>query len=136
MSKVKFEDPKDLKVKVDKYFEECDKKQEPYTMTGLAISLGTNRMTLLRYNKQTTSERLAPEIRQAIADIIENAKARVEAYAEKRLYAGNNCTGVIFSLKNNFLWKDQSEVVKVEVDKPDLSGLTIEELKEMMGKLN
>ena len=40
---------------------------------------------------------------------IRKAKARIEAFIETRLY-GNNVTGCIFNLKNNFDWKDKQEV--------------------------
>ncbi len=43
------------------------------------------------------------------SDTIKKAKARVEAFNEQRLF-GNNVTGVIFNLKNNFGWKDKTEV--------------------------
>jgi hypothetical protein len=28
----------EMQVKIDTYFEECDKKEEPYTITGLALA--------------------------------------------------------------------------------------------------
>ena len=34
----------------------------------------------------------------------------VEAFTEEMLITGKNTAGVIFSLKNNFGWKDKTEV--------------------------
>jgi hypothetical protein len=40
---------------------------------------------------------------------VKRAKQKIEISLEQRL-AGNNVTGSIFNLKNNFGWKDKSEV--------------------------
>jgi len=78
------------------------------TVTGLAIHLGTTRQTLVNY-----------ELKDEFLDTIKRAKSIVEEYTEKRLHA-NNPTGVIFSLKNNFGWRDVKENINTneEVQKP------------------
>ena len=83
--------------KIDAYFAKCDAEDEPYTVTGLALALGTDRKTLINY-----------ENRDEFFHTIKTAKTRVENYAEKKLY-GNNATGPIFALKN-FDWSDKREV--------------------------
>jgi len=106
---LKFKTPKILKEKCDKYFHDClyeinkdgeevlREHQIPFTITGLALALGTSRATLMNYEKK-----------EKYFNTVKEAKTKVENYAEKRLF-GNNATGPIFALKN-FGWKDKSEV--------------------------
>lgn len=70
---------------------------KPYTITGLAMALGTSRETLINYEK-----------RDEFFDTIKAAKIRVEQYWELQLL-GNHATGPIFNLKNNYGWKDKTE---------------------------
>lgn len=132
---LKFDNVIELQKKIDKYFAECDPhmktvtewvesrakdgtlikddhglnflvkvkhriitKQEHYTITGLALALNTSRETLLDY-----------ENKDQFSDTIKAAKLKCQQYAEKQLY-GNAPTGSIFSLKNNYGWRDQTEV--------------------------
>lgn len=85
---------------IDKYFEECDEKGKPYTVSGLAYALGTNRQTLINY-----------ESKEEFFDTIKGAKARIELFNEEMLYNKDvSTTGVIFNLKNNYGWKDKQEI--------------------------
>ena len=68
------------------------------TMAGLALSLDVDRRTIVNYSH---NEEYFPTIRKA--------RAKIESFIETRLY-GNNVTGCIFNLKNNFDWKDKQEV--------------------------
>lgn len=112
---LKFETVKELEEKIEAYFDYCDdtvvkkilnKNQEiiaeitkPYTITGLAEWLGTNRQTLVNYEK-----------RDEFFDTIKGAKAKIEACYEERALLGDNSPVVsIFTLKNNFNWKDKTE---------------------------
>jgi len=74
------------------------------TMSGLALFLGVDRKTITNYSNK---EEYFPTIRKA--------RARIESHLEKKLY-GNNVTGLIFNLKNNFDWKDKSEVAQTNVE--------------------
>ena len=74
------------------------------TMAGLALHLGVDRRTLVNYSNK---EEYFPTIRKA--------RARIESHLEKKLY-GNNVTGLIFNLKNNFDWKDKTEVEQTNVE--------------------
>jgi hypothetical protein len=85
-------------------------KQLPYTITGLALALGIDRSTLLRYGDK-----------ELFYTSIKGAKLRCQQFTENALYAGNS-TGPIFSLKNNYDWKDKSEV--------ELSGDIKRDIKE------
>jgi hypothetical protein len=88
------------------------KHSEPPTITGLALALGFNsRTSLLNY-----------EDKEEFLNTITRAKARVEKYAESRLFDKDGANGAKFSLANNFRnWKEKQEVevtgnvIKVEL---------------------
>ena len=50
--KLRFDDIDKFKEKINDYFEVMDKTNRPYTISGLAYYLGTNRMTLLNYRNK------------------------------------------------------------------------------------
>lgn len=135
---LKFKSVKELQEKIDAYFAECDphwvdaerlslpktttirngkevisydtnadkvieiykawSKQIPYTITGLALALDTTRETLLDY-----------EDKEQYSYTVKRAKLKCQNYTELRLYEPN-AVGPIFSLKNNYNWKDKTEV--------------------------
>ena len=74
------------------------------SMTKLAHYLGIHRDTLLNYSKD--SEYFGS---------VKKGKEIIESYLEDRLF-GNNVTGVIFNLKNNYGWEDRSKH-DISVDK-------------------
>lgn len=96
--------------------EEYITEQKPYVITGLALALGTTRDTLLDYESGLYDDLFDPdtpegnELRLRFSDTIKMAKLKCQMYAEQHLYTGKNPTGAIFNLKNNYGWKDKSEV--------------------------
>lgn len=97
---LKYESVEVMQKDIDKYFAECDEKQRPYTVSGLAYALGTNRQTLINY-----------EDKSGFFDTIKEAKAKIERFNEEMLYNKDvSTTGVIFNLKNNYGWKDKQEI--------------------------
>jgi hypothetical protein len=94
----KWESVDDIQPLIDAFFKECDDKDDPYTITGLALALGTTRLGLINYEKKP-----------GFVNAIKEAKARCENYAEKRLYSDRNSAGSIFALKN-YGWSDKQEV--------------------------
>lgn len=92
----------DGKVVQDKVVRKVKTKQKPLTVTGLAVALGTSRGVLLDY--ETTYSEKYPEF----SNTIKEAKEQIKAYAEESLF-GTNTAGVIFSLKNNWGFKDKYE---------------------------
>jgi len=96
---LKFPSPEDMQEKIDEYFYECDDNQIPYTITGLAMALDCDRVTILDYAKK-------PEF----SSTIKKAKIKVERGLELMLIQGRTPAGVIFNLKNNFGWKDKQEI--------------------------
>uniref|UniRef100_A0A6M3XSH7 Putative terminase small subunit n=1 Tax=viral metagenome TaxID=1070528 RepID=A0A6M3XSH7_9ZZZZ len=120
---LKFNSPEELQSKIDSYFDYCDttiikrvinKNSEtiseiskPYSITGLADYLDTNRQTLVNY-----------EEKEEFFDTIKKAKAKIEAnYEERALINENNAVISIFTLKNNFNWKDRQELDMTTKDK-------------------
>ena len=83
---------------VDAYMGEGEDRAYLPTMAGLALSLDVDRKTIVNYSH-----------RDEYFLTIRKARAKIEAFIETRLY-GNNVTGCIFNLKNNFDWKDKQEV--------------------------
>lgn len=104
-----FKSAEALKIKCDSYFELMDAKQRPYTITGLAVHLGTSRSTLLDYEDGEHSG-MTPEETKQFSYTIKEAKDKCESYAEEQLFVGKNPHGVQFSMKNNFKgWRDKTE---------------------------
>lgn len=108
----KYKDEKELEQLINKYFEECDKKNKPYTMSGLAYALDIDRTTLINYGKD-----------ELFSTLIKNAKKRVQKQMEENALMGKaNATFSIFSLKNNYGWKDSVET-KVETNVDNITPL-------------
>ena len=116
----KYATVEEMQTVIDRYFEDCkgepiigddgmpilDKfgqpfiiHQRPPTVTGLALALGfTSRQALLDY-----------QAKKAFVDTVTRAKARIEAYAEERLFDRDGQRGAEFSLKYNFRWADEKK---------------------------
>ena len=117
-----FKTKEEMQEKIDAYFEECkgrplvddegnvmtDKNgipiiidSKPLTITGLALALGLNSsQALLNYQG-----------RKEFNDTITRAKAKVEQYAEERLFDKDGANGAKFSLANNFEgWKEKQQI--------------------------
>lgn len=124
-------DADELQERIDAYFKECEGTllttpdgqpvltkwgqevyigKKPPTVTGLALAVGLNsRQALLNYQGR-------PEFNDAIT----RAKAKVEAYAESRLFDKDGSSGAQFSLKNNFrAWKEDAFENNEALDKLD-----------------
>ena len=96
----KYSKAEELQKVIDNYFKECDKKEKPYTMSGLACALNIDRKTLINYSKE-----------EEFFHTIKKAKQKVEQQLEENALIGKgNSTFTIFNLKNNFEWKDNVEV--------------------------
>ena len=118
----KYKTKEEIQEKIDAYFEECkgsplldeDGKPvltkfgcpiiigaRPLTITGLALALGfTSRQALLNY-----------QAKEEFVDTIMRAKAKVECYAEERLFDKDGANGAKFSLANNFEgWKEKQQI--------------------------
>lgn len=105
------------KVVFDKYGEPIMKGEKPLTITGLALALGFNsRQSLLNY-----------QAKEEFFDTITRAKAKVEQYAEERLFDKDGANGAKFSLANNFEgWREKQQIeaevnsdVKINIELTD-----------------
>lgn len=86
------------------------------TISGLAYTLGMSTEALRNYQDK-----------EGFLATVKRAKQRVEMSLEQRL-AGTAVTGSIFSLKNNFGWKDKTEVdttSSVTINMPDDDANTL-----------
>lgn len=111
-----FKNVEEVKSKIDAYFNYCEEKEKPYTMSGLAYYLEIDRRTLLNYSK---NEEFFP--------LIKKARDRVQMQLEEGLYRLGNNSGIIFNLKNNFDWKDKVEVKNTNLPKVEELLSKIEE---------
>ena len=108
---LKFESVEHLQSLIDEYFEECDLTGEPYTITGLADALDTDRVTLIRYQE-----------RDEFCNTIKKAKRKVERQFEKRSLKGEyNPTIAIFLMKNNFGYQDKVDLSVESVEEDAIS---------------
>lgn len=117
---LKFPTVEILQKKIDDYFASCWRKEydangnpltnpetgeyvkkqtAPYTVSGLAVYLGTFRATLMDYTE-----------RDEYYNTIKEAKEKCYAYVEDYLFTGKNPVGAIFSLKNNYGWTDVTKI--------------------------
>ena len=105
----KYNSPEELEEMINGYFDglviyNAEAKEQGWdlkhpTVTGLAIAVDLTRTGLIEYCDKN----------EEYSNTIRKAKAKIEEYVEQRLY-GNNVTGLIFNLKNNYGWKDKREL--------------------------
>ena len=94
----KFQSVEELDKIIEKFFEFCKKESKPVTITRLARFLEIERKNLFNYSKD---DEYRPAIKKALA--------ACQEYAEDRLFTSQQCTGAIFTLKNNYGWRDVKE---------------------------
>ena len=117
----KYKEAEIMQQKINKYFEECNKNNEPYTVTGLCLALDICRDTLLEYSKD-----------EKFSDTIKKAKLKVENYLERHLITDSSTTGIIFNLKNNFGWTDKQQLEHSGNINNPFEGLSTEELRQLI----
>jgi len=114
--------PEEIDKKIEEFFEFCKTENKPVTITRLARFIECDRDTLRCYKKDKNT-----------SGSIKKALAACQEYAEDRLFTHQQCTGAIFTLKNNYGWRDVKEVeggITVlyniigceNMDKPDDAG--------------
>lgn len=133
--KTKWSSVEELENQIDQYFDECKIEKEVPTISGLAYHLGTNRQTLLNYENNKNNGWLKnsdDRFKEKISEVIKMAKSYIESCYEQALFDRGKTTGAIFTLKNNFNWKDKQEIVQTAEKSIDLSGLSTEEIKNLL----
>ena len=118
----KFMDADELEKKIAEYFEDCDDNDKPYTVTGLAYTLGITVKQLRDYKNAVDNinvlKQLDDSVKAELSNIVKRAYQMCEMYAEKRLLdtkCNKSPVGYIFALKNfqgDFV--DKQEVVNTE----------------------
>lgn len=102
-----FKNAEEVKSKIDAYFNYCEEKEKPYTMSGLAYYLEISRQTLVNYS-----------YKDEYFDTIKKARDKVQMQLEENALSNKaNPTFTIFNLKNNFDWKDKVEVKNTNLPK-------------------
>lgn len=97
---LKYQTPELLQQAIDAYYADCERRQAPLTMSGLAYALDMSRQALKEYGD-----------RDRFGDAVKRARARIEHQLEEGLLTRERqVAGHIFNLKNNFGWKDTQEV--------------------------
>ena len=101
-----FKSVEEVEEKINAYFNYCEEKEKPYTMSGLAYYLEIDRKTLLNYSKN-----------EEYFHTIKKARDKVQMQLEENALSNkSNPTFTIFNLKNNFDWKDKIEHSSSEVE--------------------
>ena len=97
---LKYKSEKELKKGITRYFKDCDKRDRPYTISGLALFLGfLSRDALMSYREK-----------KQFSDIIKLARLKIQAsYAEELTKRKVGVAGLIFIMKNNFGFTDRQE---------------------------
>nr|DAV97295.1 MAG TPA: DNA packaging protein gp3 [Caudoviricetes sp.] len=114
-SRCKYKTAEELVNVITDYFKQCDKKNKPYTMSGLALYMGLTTQTLRNYEKEYPGTEYS--------DIIKMAKQTIETYTAEATFDNRKFQGAKFNLQNNFGWSDKqdtnlsgqvTEIVKLE----------------------
>lgn len=109
----KFTDPDKLDAQIEDFFKWCAENKRIPTVTGLAVHLDTDRLTLLHYENSLDNpayDKLDYDVKVKLINSIKRAKQRVESEYEQALFNKNSAVGAIFTLKNNYKWVDKQEV--------------------------
>ena len=83
----------------DRYGEIKKQLARPFTITGLALHLGTTRRTLLDYEERNDE----------FSHTIKKAKLRIENFYEEQLSINKNTAGIIFNMVNNYGWVNRQD---------------------------
>ena len=125
----------DIEEKIENYFSYCNENSKPFTMSGLALFLDCSRTTLYQYeNELIKFHNMSENDKQRIMNAVKRAKRMVEAYQEEQLFIGKSPVGTIFSLKNNFNWKDTQEInnnTNISAINP-IQQLSTDEIKQLL----
>lgn len=130
----KYNSPEEMQVLIDEYFRDCKVNrvldagdcQDPILLEDSDVSTDDRHPTVsgLAYALDMSTEGIRNYgNKDEFSATVKTAKLRIELYLEQKLY-GNNVTGSIFNLKNNFGWKDKSEQeINAKVETNDTTAL-------------
>lgn len=105
--KINTDDPEQVESRIEQYFDFCIANDIKTDMSGLALALGTSRMTLWRWENGVESNKP-----QAVRYAIKRGREINEFLLNQMMNNGKiNPIPAIFLLKNNHQYKDQTDVV-------------------------
>ena len=122
-----YTDPDVMQSKIDEYYIDCDDREVPYTVPGLAYWLGfASRQALWDYANRTKFE--SEPVRHLFNDIIKKAKLKMEAQCIEEIRSGKKpAIPGIFNLKCNHGY---IETQRIELD----GSLSVEQkLRDLAG---
>jgi len=95
---------------IDDYLVHCEETGDPITMLSFYVYCDICKDTGSLYIKGEYDKE-----GNKLSDPLKKLKAICEVYTEKQLYSNKNTAGIIFSLKNNYNWRDKQEIdMKIE----------------------
>lgn len=137
--KIKWNSPAHLQGLVDEYFASCQGviynpktgmpfmnedgtprmgQIKPYTISGLACYIHIETTSIKKYSRKQIDELGYPTDEEycgpQYSDIILEARKKIEAFAEERLYDRDGFSGGKFVLNCAFGWQDRMEVATIE----------------------
>jgi len=120
----KYQSAEEMQEIIDSYFRDRDEKEKPYTITGLALALDTDRRGLLDWMAM-----------EEFTHVLKAARAKVESSVEERLFDGKNAAGPIFWMKNHG-WSDTQKLELTGADGGPvdvrIAGMTDAELEQLL----
>lgn len=107
LAKVNMKDVEQVENRISEYLEICTEDDARPTVEGLALALGINRRTLWKY--AFTNDIIASD---EVRDTLKKAYDLLNVYMVDLMYSNKiNPVNGIFLMKNNFDYKDKSEVI-------------------------
>lgn len=100
----KFESVDELQNKIESYYKNCEKREAPLSLAGLAYALNCDRRTILNYESKTDI------FDKSFFPTIKRAKDRILQSHEEGLLSGRNPAGHIFLLKANYDYKEEINI--------------------------
>lgn len=114
MVPVSFNDPEELKKRVEEYFDRCENSKKTYelkngdikirqefpTMSGLAVHLGVTRETVYSYMNGESKTGNSEEVSKAISDTLSYARQRVATYLSQCSLSGDADSKIASMLLN------------------------------------
>ena len=92
--------------KIENYFKQQMEKNEPPVISGIVLALGTNPETFRQWRADDGLTQRPP----AIVQLFRNSVLMCEDWIARNMLVGkSNPVASIFTLKNNFGWKDKTE---------------------------
>lgn len=121
---LKYTDTKQVQKIIDDYFTDCDNRNAPYTLIGLANALDVNRITLYRYRDYKLIDNtdiqdiqtLTQQTKLELCNIISHAVDKIEQYTVERLYDKDTYKGAQFLLACNYGYRN-TQTIELQSDK-------------------